>query len=142
MLAVPAYFMPQGISADLIATKYGFSRDDVDAYAVQSQKRAAEAWRRDASRIPITPVRDINGLTLLDHDEHMRPTTDMQSLASLKPSFVDDGRTGRLRRGRDAGPSRSREGSSMSITPAIPRASSTAPRRCCSARGRPAQARA
>ena len=88
MLAVPAYFMPQGISADLIATKYGFSRDDVDAYAVQSQKRAAEAWQEGRFKNSITPVRDVNGLTLLDHDEHMRPKTDMQSLASLKPSFV------------------------------------------------------
>ena len=94
MLAVPAYFMPQGISADLIATKYGFSRDDVDSYAVQSQKRAAEAWKDGRFTNSITPVRDINGLTLLDHDEHMRPSTDMQSLASLKPSFVMMGEQG------------------------------------------------
>ena len=87
-LAVPAYFMPQGISADLIATKYGFSRDDVDAYAVQSQKRAAEAWKDGRFKGAIAPVRDINGVTLLDHDEHMRPSTDMQSLASLKPAFA------------------------------------------------------
>ena len=87
-LAIPAYFMPQGISADLIATKYGFSRDDVDAYAVQSQKRAAEAWAEGRFAQSIAPVKDINGLTLLDRDEHMRPATDMQSLASLKPSFT------------------------------------------------------
>ena len=87
-LAIPAYFMPQGISADLIATKYGFSRDDVDAYAVQSQRRAAEAWKDKRFQRSVVPVRDINGLTLLDHDEHMRPNTDMQSLASLKPSFL------------------------------------------------------
>lgn len=87
-LAVPAYFMPQGISADLIATKYGFSRDDVDSYAVQSQQRAAAAWKDARFKGAITPVRDINGVTLLDHDEHMRPSTDMQSLASLKPAFA------------------------------------------------------
>ena len=93
-LAIPAYFMPQGISADLIATKYGFSRDDVDAYAVQSQKRAAAAWADGRFKNSIAPVRDVNGLTLLDHDEHMRPKTDMQSLASLKPSFVMMGEQG------------------------------------------------
>jgi len=93
-LAVPSYFMPQGISADLIATKYGFSRDDVDAFAVESQKRAAEAWKEGRFKHSITPVRDVNGLTLLDHDEHMRPKTDMQSLASLKPSFVMMGEQG------------------------------------------------
>jgi len=86
-LAIPAYFMPQGISADLIATKYGFTRDDVDAYAVQSQKRAAEAWADNRFKGSIAPVKDINGVTLLDRDEHMRPSTDMQSLASLKPAF-------------------------------------------------------
>src|ERR1700691_3209872 len=93
-LAIPAYFMPQGISADLIATKYGFSRDDVDAYAVQSQKRAAAAWQDGRFKNSLAPVRDVNGLTLLDHDEHMRPKTDMQSLASLKPSFVMLGEQG------------------------------------------------
>jgi acetyl-CoA C-acetyltransferase len=87
-LAVPVYFVPQGISADLIATKYGFSRDDVDAYAVESQKRAAAAWADSRFKNSIAPVRDVNGISLLDHDEHMRPSTDMQSLASLKPSFV------------------------------------------------------
>ena len=93
-LAIPAYFMPQGISADLIATKYGFSRDDVDAYAVQSQKRAGAAWQDGRFKNSLAPVRDVNGLTLLDHDEHMRPKTDMQSLASLKPSFVMVGEQG------------------------------------------------
>ncbi len=86
--------MPQGISADLIATKYGFSRDDVDAYAVQSQKRAADAWGESRFKNSIAPVKDINGLTLLDRDEHMRPSTDMQSLASLKPSFTMMGEQG------------------------------------------------
>ena len=93
-LAIPAYFMPQGISADLIATKYGFTRDDVDAYAVQSQKRAAEAWADNRFKKSIAPVKDINGVTLLDRDEHMRPSTDMQSLASLKPSFAIMGEQG------------------------------------------------
>jgi acetyl-CoA C-acetyltransferase len=93
-LAIPTYFMPQGISADLIATKYGFSRDDVDAYAVESQKRAAAAWKDGRFKGSIAPVLDVNGLPLLDHDEHMRPQTDMQSLASLKPSFVAMGEQG------------------------------------------------
>ena len=93
-LAIPAYFMPQGVSADLIATKYGFSRDDVDGYAVESQKRAAVAWSEGRFKQSIAPVLDVNGLTLLDRDEHMRPTTDMQSLASLKPSFVIPGEQG------------------------------------------------
>src|SRR6202789_606966 len=87
-VAVPAYFMPQGISADLIATKYGFSRDDVDAYAVQSQQRAAAAWQDGRFKNSLAPVRDVHGLSLLDHDEHMRLTTDMQSRASLTPAFV------------------------------------------------------
>jgi acetyl-CoA C-acetyltransferase len=86
--AIANYFMPQGISADLIATKYGFSRDDADAYAVQSQKRAGEAWAAGRFSRSVVPVKDINGLTLLDRDEHMRPSTDMQSLASLKPAFA------------------------------------------------------
>ncbi len=93
-LAIPAYFLPQGISADLIATKYGFSRDDVDAYAVQSQQRAAAAWAEQRFQKSIVPVEDINGITLIDRDEHMRPETTMQSLASLKPSFVIMGEQG------------------------------------------------
>ena len=87
-MAVPAYFMPQGISADLIATKYGFSRDDVDAYAVQSQQRAAKSWDEGRFNKSVVPVKDINGLTILAKDEHMRPTTTMQSLAQLQPSFA------------------------------------------------------
>ncbi|MGB5902994.1 MAG: acetyl-CoA C-acetyltransferase [Xanthobacteraceae bacterium] len=86
-IAVPSYFLPQGISADLIATKYGFSRADVDAYAVESQKRAAESWEKGYFKKSIVPVKDQNGLTILDKDEHMRPSTTMQSLASLQPSF-------------------------------------------------------
>jgi acetyl-CoA C-acetyltransferase len=90
----PGWFVPQGISADLIATKYGFSRDDVDAYAVESQKRAAHSWKKGWFKNSVIPVRDQNGLTILDHDEHMRPDTDMQALASLNPSFVMPGEMG------------------------------------------------
>src|SRR3954466_3445647 len=93
-IAIPTYFLPQGISADLIATKYGFSRDDCDAYAVESQKRAAAAWDEGRFTKSVVPVRDVNGLTLLARDEHMRPSTDMQSLAALKPSFVQMGEMG------------------------------------------------
>ncbi|ESZ26334.1 acetyl-CoA acetyltransferase [Mesorhizobium sp. L2C084A000] len=87
-VGLPGWFVPQGISADLIATKYGFSRDDVDAYAVESQKRAAKSWADGRFKNSVVPIKDQNGLTILDHDEHMRPSTDMQSLASLNPSFV------------------------------------------------------
>src|ERR1700716_990065 len=90
-IALKSYFMPQGISADLIATKYGFSRDDVDAYAVESQKRAASAWDDGRLRNSGMPVKDVNGITLLAKDEHMRPTTTMQSLAALQPAFVQMG---------------------------------------------------
>lgn len=86
-VALPTYFVPQGISADLIATKYGFSRDDVDSYAVESQKRAKRSWDESRFKKSIIPVKDINGLTILDRDEHMRPETTMQTLASLDPSF-------------------------------------------------------
>ncbi|MGE0283720.1 MAG: acetyl-CoA C-acyltransferase, partial [Rhizobiaceae bacterium] len=88
------WFMPQGVSADLIATKYGFSRDDVDAYSVESQKRAAHAWQKGYIKKSVVPVKDENGLTILDHDEHKRPSTDMQSLASLNASFVIPGEMG------------------------------------------------
>src|SRR6202142_2761162 len=93
-IAVAHYFMPQGISADLIATKYGFSRDDVDAYAVESQKRAAGAWDDGRFNHSVVAVKDVNGLTILAQDEHMRPGTTMQSLAALKPSFVQMGELG------------------------------------------------
>ncbi|PHP65493.1 acetyl-CoA acetyltransferase [Zhengella mangrovi] len=93
-VGLPSYFVPQGVSADLIATKYGFSRDDVDAYAVESQKRAAHAWEKGWFKNSVVPVKDQNGLTILDRDEHMRPGTDMQSLASLNPSFVMPGEMG------------------------------------------------
>ncbi|MBZ0215786.1 MAG: hypothetical protein K8F25_04470, partial [Fimbriimonadaceae bacterium] len=74
-IAIPTYFMPQGVSADLIATKYGFSRDDVDAYAIESQKRSQKAWSEGRFKNSVVPVKDINGLTILDYDEHMRPDT-------------------------------------------------------------------
>ena len=83
--------MPQGISADLIATKYGFSRDDVDAYAVESQKRAGKSWEEGRFKNSVLAVKDVNGMTLLAKDEHMRPTTTMQNLAQLNPSFVQMG---------------------------------------------------
>jgi acetyl-CoA C-acetyltransferase len=88
MIALPSYFLPQGISADLIATKYGLSRDDVDAYAVESQQRAGTAWDEGRFAKSVIPVKDPNGITILAKDEHMRPSTTMQQLAQLKPSFV------------------------------------------------------
>jgi acetyl-CoA C-acetyltransferase len=93
-IAIASYFLPQGISADLIATKYGFGRDDVDAYAVESQKRAARSWEEGRFARSVVPVRDVNGLIILNRDEHMRPGTDMQSLGQLKPSFVQMGEMG------------------------------------------------
>ena len=93
-IAMKSYFAPQGVGADLIATKYGFSRDDVDAYAVESQKRAKRAWDEGRFKKSIVPVKDQLGVTILDHDEHMRPDATMQSLASLQPSFVMPGEMG------------------------------------------------
>lgn len=87
MVALPSYFMPQGVSADLIATKYGFSRDDCDAYAVESQRRACESWNKGHFDKSVVRVKDINGLTILDTDEHRREGTNMQSLAALNASF-------------------------------------------------------
>ncbi|MFO6462996.1 acetyl-CoA C-acetyltransferase [Jannaschia sp. KMU-145] len=86
-IAMDSYFVPQGISADIIATEYGFSRDDADALAVESQKRAVAAWEAKRFDGSVVPVRDVNGLTILDHDEYIRPGTDMQSLGSLNPAF-------------------------------------------------------
>jgi len=83
--------VPQGISADLIATMNDFSRDDVDAYAVESQKRAKKAWDEGRFKKSIVPVKDQLGVTILDHDEHMRPSSDMQSMGSLNPAFVGMG---------------------------------------------------
>ncbi len=86
-LAMDTYFVPQGISADIIATEYGFSRDDADALAVESQKRAAAAWEDNRFEKSVITIKDQNGLTILDRDEYMRPGTDMQSLGALNPSF-------------------------------------------------------
>jgi len=93
-VAMKTYFAPQGIGADTIATKYGFSRDDVDAYAVESQKRAAKAWEEGRFSKSIIPVKDQMGGTQLAHDEHMRPDASMQSLAALNPSFAGMGAMG------------------------------------------------
>jgi acetyl-CoA C-acetyltransferase len=82
-----AYIVPQGIGADLIATMEGFSRDDVDAYALRSQEHAAAAWSGGYFAKSIVPVRDQNGLLILDHDEHMRPDTTAEGLGKLKPAF-------------------------------------------------------
>jgi acetyl-CoA C-acetyltransferase len=90
-IALHSYFVPQGISADIIATKHGFSRDDVDAYAIQSQQRAAKAWAEGRFKKSIVPVKDQLGAIILDHDEHMRPDTTMQSLAALEASFKVQG---------------------------------------------------
>lgn len=87
-IAFKSYYTPQGIGADLIATKWGFSREDVDAYAVESQKRAARAWEEGRFSKSIVPVRDQLGQILLDRDEHMRPSTTMQNLAAIKPAFA------------------------------------------------------
>jgi acetyl-CoA C-acetyltransferase len=93
-VAMKTYFAPQGIGADTIATKYGFSRDDVDAFAVESQKRAAKAWEEGRFSKSIIAVKDQMGGTQLDRDEHMRPDATMQSLAALNPSFAGMGAMG------------------------------------------------
>ncbi|WP_109468620.1 acetyl-CoA C-acetyltransferase [Albibacillus kandeliae] len=90
-LAMERYFVPQGISADIIATEYGFSRDEADAFAVESQKRAKAAWDDNRFAKSVITVRDQNGLEILSHDEYMRPETDMQTLGALKASFKDMG---------------------------------------------------
>ena len=82
------YFSPQGIGADLIATLEGFTREDVDRYAERSQRLAARAWEEGRFARSVVPVKDINGITILDHDEHMRPGTTVEALAGLKPSFA------------------------------------------------------
>ncbi|CAH1652877.1 MAG: acetyl-CoA C-acetyltransferase [Chelatococcus sp.] len=87
-VAYDTYFAPQGIGADLIASIDGFSRTDVDSYAVESQRRAAEAWREGRFARSVVPVRDVLGDVLLDHDEHMRPGTTLEQLAALKPAFT------------------------------------------------------
>ncbi|HVV21887.1 MAG TPA: acetyl-CoA C-acetyltransferase [Pseudonocardiaceae bacterium] len=88
------YFVPQGIGADLIATIEGFSREDVDGYAVQSQERAAKAWSGGHFAKSVVPVVDRNGLPVLDHDEHMRPESTVEGLGKLAPSFAGIGEMG------------------------------------------------
>ena len=90
-LAMKSYFVPQGISADLIATEYGFSREDVDSYAVESQKRALKAWSEERFKKSIVPIVDTSGLTILDRDEHLRPSTTIKDLSKLNPSFKEMG---------------------------------------------------
>ncbi|MBT9244146.1 acetyl-CoA C-acetyltransferase [Gemmobacter fulvus] len=90
-LAMRSYFVPQGISADIIATEYGFSREQADALAVESQRRAVQAWQEGRFARSIVPVRDRNGLTILDHDEYIRPGTDLAALGALKPAFKEMG---------------------------------------------------
>ncbi len=90
-IAMKSYFVPQGVSADLLATKHGFSRDEVDSYALESQKRAARAWKKDYFAKSVIPVEDPNGLTVLEKDEHIRPQTTMQSLGALEPAFAQMG---------------------------------------------------
>ena len=92
--AYDTYFVPQGISADLIATIEGFTREDVDAYAVQSQQRSAASWSAGHFTKSVVPVKDRNGVILLDHDEHMRPDTTMETLGALRPSFAGIGEMG------------------------------------------------
>ncbi len=88
------YLVPQGIGADLIATMEGFSREDVDAYAVRSQELAAKAWAGGYFAKSVVPVKDINGITVLEQDEHMRPGTTVEALAALSPSFAGIGEMG------------------------------------------------
>ncbi|WP_295043931.1 acetyl-CoA C-acetyltransferase [uncultured Paracoccus sp.] len=90
-LAMKTYFVPQGISADIIATEYGFTREDADKLALESQRRAALAWQENRFAKSIVPVLDQNGLTILDRDEYMRPGTTMEDLAKLKPAFKEMG---------------------------------------------------
>jgi acetyl-CoA C-acetyltransferase len=90
-IAMSQYFVPQGISADIIATEYGFSRDDADQLAVLSQKRAADAWDNNYFERSVISVHDVNGLSILKRDEYLRPETNMQTLGGLKPAFKDMG---------------------------------------------------
>lgn len=92
-LAMKTYFVPQGISADIIATEFGFTREMADALAVESQARAAAAWADNRFAKSVVSIKDQNGLTILDRDEYMRPGTDMATLAALKPAFKDMGET-------------------------------------------------
>lgn len=92
--ALTTGFVPQGIGADLIATIEGWSREDVDAFAAESNARAGKAWANGYFNNSVVPVKDANGLTILDHDELVRPDTTVESLSGLKPSFAEIGATG------------------------------------------------
>jgi len=93
-VAYKTYFTPQGVSADLIATKYGITRQDLDVYSAESQKRAAHSWQQGWFNGSVVPIRDHIGRVVLDHDEHMRPEATAESLGGLKPSFVMMGEQG------------------------------------------------
>lgn len=93
-IAIPAYFVPQGISADIIATKYGFTREQCDAYAVESQRRAGVSWSEGRFAKSVVAVKDVADMMVLDRDEHMRPTTTVESLSGLNPSFAMPGQMG------------------------------------------------
>lgn len=93
-IALPGHFVPQGISADLIATKYGYSRQDVDLFALKSQQRAAKAWNEQVFQKSVVPIKDINGFLILDKDENVRPDTSIEGLSKLKPSFETLGAMG------------------------------------------------
>ncbi|MEV7550334.1 acetyl-CoA C-acetyltransferase [Amycolatopsis sp. NPDC089917] len=88
------YIVPQGTGADLIATIEGFSREDVDAWAVRSQEKAEAAWSGGYFAKSVVPVKDINGVTILDHDEHRRPGSTVEGLGKLKPAFAGIGELG------------------------------------------------
>ena len=93
-IAYGNYYAPQGIGADIIATLEGFSREDVDNFAVASQRKAAHAWENGYFKRSIVPVKDVLGEVVLDHDEHMRPGTTLENLAKLKPAFEGFGKAG------------------------------------------------
>jgi acetyl-CoA C-acetyltransferase len=93
-VALPGHFVPQGISADLIATKYGYSRNDADSFALESQKRAAKAWAENVFAKSVVPVKDINDFLVLDKDENVRPSTTLEGLGKLRPAFEMMGEMG------------------------------------------------
>jgi acetyl-CoA C-acetyltransferase len=93
-VAIPGHFVPQGISADLIATKYGYSRNDADSFALESQKRAAKAWADNVFEKSVVPVKDINDFLVLDKDENVRPSTTLEGLGKLRPAFEMMGEMG------------------------------------------------
>ena len=95
-IAFKSYFAPQGIGADLIATRDGFSRADVDGYAIESQRRAKHAWDNGYFKKSVIPVKDMNGRIILDHDEHMRPGSHHAADGVAGAVFHHDGRNGRL----------------------------------------------